>query len=235
MLTIAILSWGSHRTLINTLNSYEVFGLHEIADQRVIFFQEQSSTDEEIARKYNYDSIGDKKNIGIPEAYRRLVEYATGDFFLFLENDWQLLDHAGPQIAHGTQLLTTHVADIVRYRHRKYPGAPLWTLQFKGIEGTRPEHLLDSIHWTDPDRFNLVSRVEVSDLVFGSSTWFLAPSSRANWTNNPHMAKTQWIADKVVPHLGHSDIEKDLQGWWEQQHDITVGQSDGLFTHNRVG
>lgn len=235
MLTIAILSWASHKTLINTLFSYQMFGLDKLADQRIIFFQEQSTTDEEIARKYKYDYIGDKKNVGIPEAYRRLIDAAKGDLFLFLENDWVLLESAGKQITHGEQLLNTNVAQLIRYRHREYPGAPLWTRQFKGNELSRPEHLLDSIHWLDPDQFDSIKRIEVSDLDYGHSTWFLAPAARANWTNNPHMAETQWLADKIVPHLGHSDIERDIQHWWEHRSDIIVGQSDGLFTHNRIG
>jgi len=221
-LTIAILSWGSHKTLRNTLDSYRNFGLD--GAEKLIFFQEISSTDIAIAEEYGYLWMGEVQNIGIAEGYRALVEHATGDLFLFLENDWELIEQPWPQFLEAKRLLREGTIDIARFRHRQQPGYPLWTRQFEGDELSRPEHLLDSIHWTDPDKFDQIQK---------GGNWYITTAQYANWTNNPHMARTDFLRNEILPRL-QGDIERSLQDWWQQQAFI-VAQSEGLFTHNRIG
>lgn len=227
MLTIAILSWNAHRTLKNTLESYRTFGLDKLATEKIIFFQEISPLDIQIANKYGYHHIGSKTNIGIAQAYKRLIEKSTQPFFLFLENDWLLLDKPDNQISDGISFLDHNAADVIRYRSRRFPGEPLWTYQFKGSEYERPTHLLDSVHWTEhPDEsFLEITRYE---------NWYFASSRNANWTNNPTMFRRDFLIDVILPNIGTRDVEVDLQPWWEQQ-DFVVAQSDGLFTHRRIG
>lgn len=227
-MTIGILSWRYHETLIRTLESYEKFGLTALDQDRLIFFQEITRTDMDIARKYGWRYVGNLDNIGIAAGYRALAERA-GELFLFLENDWKLLEPASAAIVDGRFLLGTGMADIIRYRHRDNPGAPLWTRQFQGREHERPSHLLDSVHWTDPSLFDY----GITKEWLYKRPWFIAPSKYANWTNNPHMAYTSFIVDNVLPHMGDGDIERDLQSWWEQQ-DFKVAQGTGLFTHERT-
>jgi hypothetical protein len=221
-MTIAILSWGSHKTLINTLESYKKFNLNDT--EKLIFFQEISKRDIEIAEEYGYLWQGDLENVGIAEAYKALVEHATGELFLFLENDWELLEPPEQQLAEASRLLLDNTIDIARFRHRQHPGNPLWTRQFEGNEMSRPEHLLDSIHWTNPDKFESVQK---------GGQWYITTAEYANWTNNPHMARTDFLRKEIVPRLS-GDIEKSLQEWWQQQ-SFVVTQGDGLFTHNRIG
>lgn len=230
MFTLAILSWGAHRTLKNTLESYKIFGLDNLAAQKLIFFQETSPTDLQLAQKYGYQAVVSKTNIGIAQAYSRLVEKSTQPYFLFLENDWVLLDKPDQQIQQGIHLLDYAVTNVVRYRHRRFPGDPLWTLQFRDNEYERPTHLLDAVYWTpDPEKFP-----EITTKTLDEVKWYLASSANANWTNNPTMFKTDFLRDNVLPRIGSRDAEVDLQGWWEQQ-DYTVAQSEGLFTHRRIG
>ena len=177
-----------------------------------------------MAEDYGYLWMGETTNIGIAEAYKALVGHATGDLFLFLENDWELLEPPQQQIAEASRLLREGKIDVARFRHRKYPGHPLWTRQFEGNEMSRPEHLLDSIHWTDPDRFDHVTK---------GGQWYITTAEYANWTNNPHMARTEFLRQELVPRLS-GDIERNLQAWWQQQPFI-VAQGEGLFTHNRIG
>jgi hypothetical protein len=222
-LTIGILSWRAHRTLVNTLESYKIFGLDLLAKEKIIYFQEQSVTDLSIASKYGYEAIGTKENLGIAAGYQALVERSTRPVFLFLENDWVLIDNPDRQLSRGWSFVESGIMDLIRYRHRKFPGNPLWTLQFQGREYDRPTHLLDSIHWTDPSKFREITQ---------SPDLFITTSMNANWTNNPHMARTEWLLENIVPRIA-GDIEGTLQEWWEQQL-YMVGQGDGLFTHKRI-
>lgn len=223
-MTLAMLSWGAHRTLTNTLESLKTFGVSE--SENIIWFQEISNQDKRIADKFGFKYYGTKENIGIANAYRELVNLATEETFLFLENDWMAME-SGEYLNAGRELLYAGTVDVVRYRHRKFPGHPLWTRQFQDTEYERPSHLLDSIHWTDPSRFKEISY---------EKPFYITSAKYANWTNNPTMFRTDWLRKVIVDRLGTRDIEVDLQEWWEQQEDIEVAQHEvGIFTHKRIG
>lgn len=231
-LTLAVLSWNAHRTLVNTLSSYKTFGIDEVASQRIIWFQEISDEDRRIAAKFGYEAHGSSRNIGIAGAYKNLVELATGKQFLFLENDWVALE--GPQaIEEAYQLLEGVWIDVARLRHRRFPGHPLWTLQFKDNEMERPTHLLDCVHWVEnpPEKFPLkICRDR------WQPNWFTASCEYANWTNNPTMFRTSWLKRNLLPRLGTRDIEIDVQQWWQNpDNQFEVGQGEGIFTHKRIG
>jgi len=228
-MTIAILSWGYHDTLINTLDSYYYKGLLDLDDEKVIFFQEYSAKDRRIAHEFGFESFGSPENIGIAEAYKLLAAYASGEFFLFLENDWKLLEYPDDAILDGQAMLSLGIADLVRYRHAERPGAPLWTRQFEGREYDRPTHLLDAIHWEK----NLDKFEEIKSIKLTGREWFTTTARNANWTNNPHMVKTSFAQDVIAPRMGSGDGERDIQSWWEQQ-DYKVAQGKGLFTHERT-
>lgn len=225
-LTIGILSWGQHETLINTLRSYRNWGLLFRPDvEYLIFFQEISEKDKEIADLYGFECFGVSKNIGIAGGYRKLVEATTSEFFLFLENDWELLRHPWSQLLSAQTALATREFDVVRFRHRTRPGNPLWTRQFEGNEMSRPEHLLDCVHWVDePTQF---------DQIFYSRPFWYTTSRYANWTNNPTMFRTRFLEKYILPRMGNRDVELDIQRWWQEQ-DFWVAQGEGLFTHNRL-
>src|SRR3990167_4250325 len=160
MLTIAILSWGAHKTLLNSLESYKIF--LPLTAQKLIFFQEFSREDHEIAESYGFDYIASSTNIGISGGYKSLIEHAEYDKFLFLENDWENtnLENTVQIIHRSLFLLETNNTDVVRLRSRNNPGHPLWTRQFEGREYDRPEHLLDCVHWeSDPTRFPEITEV----------------------------------------------------------------------------
>jgi hypothetical protein len=224
-MTIGILSWGAHKTLTNTLTSYEKYGLWD--KERIIFFQERSTEDINIATRFGYESMGINKNIGIGPAIRRLAEEATGELFLFLENDWELVEPASNTIAQATVFLGSYVADVVRLRHRQNPGHPLWTRQFAGNEYARPTHLLDCIHWVEePEKY--ISEIQKL------GDWYFTTSKNANYTNNPCMYRTEFLRENILPHIAQDmGFERDIQPFWEQQ-SFRIAQGRGLFTHNRI-
>lgn len=226
-MTLAILSWGAHRTLVNTLESYRTFGIDD--PEKIIWFQEITETDKRIAAKYGFKAYGSDKNIGIAQAYKNLVEKATGDTFLFLENDWMALE-SGDRLKYGLELLYSGVVDVVRFRHRRFPGAPLWTTQYQGTELEKPEFLLDAIHWTNEPEKKFAGYINQEDNGFYSTH-----SRFANWTNNPTMFKTEFLIDNILPRIGRRDIEVDLQEWWREQLFIVAQDNVGIFTHKRIG
>lgn len=223
-MTLAVLSWGSHKTLIQSLESYRRYGLDSLERDRLIFFQEISVEDIDIANKYGYEPLGTETNVGIAEAYKYLVTSASEDTFLFLENDWELIEM--PDYIHDEALsLLDHCDfDVIRLRHRKNHGWPLWSKSFAGNEMDHPTHLLDSIHWSEEP---------IGPINWDYHGWWSTTSAFANWTNNPTMFRTQWLKDNILPRMT-GDIEVDLQPWWEQQTFSVAQSTTGLFTHNRI-
>jgi hypothetical protein len=194
-----------------------------------------SDNDVSIAKEFEYKYIGSRLyNIGIAAAYRELIDIASGDLFLFLENDWELVDPEPTyQIKAAQHLLYSGVSDLVRLRSRNHPGSPLWTLQFAGREKEHPTHLLDAVHWMeDPtqvglEKINLISGTDRTD------TFYMASAKNANWTNNPYLAPTKFLRKNILPNMGGGDIEIVLQSWWQEQ-DFKVAQGEGMFRHCRL-
>jgi len=231
-LTVGILSWGQHKTLMNTINSYYERGLANKPEQIFIFFQEMTNADEELAELVDFDHYGADTNLGIAGGYAAMLEHVEQPNYLFLENDWVLTEDlwsGNTAIEDGIGFLEDDIADVVRYRSKRNPGNPLWTRQFQDRELTRPEHLMDSIHWIDNPSASFPEFITQID-----HDWYRTTASFANWTNNPHMAKTEWLRQNILPRLGNRDIELDLQHWWQAQ-DFQVAQGSGLFTHYRIG
>lgn len=236
-MTIGILSWGAPQTLRNTLESYRRFGLDQLDDDKYIFFQEITEEDNKIAKEFGYTPYGSTINIGIAEAYKQMVENADGEYFLFLENDWELVEDAKGRIIAGQTLLQRAHADVVRYRSRSNPGAPLWTLQFAFREHERPSHMLDAVHWGNDNHLTRNLGFEEFSVISKETEWkpepfWITGANKANWTNNPHMAKTDFLRKSVLPRI-EGDIEISIQDWWQQQ-PFRVAMGEGLFTHNRL-
>jgi hypothetical protein len=225
-LTLGVLSWGQHKTLKNTLNSYLNHGLLNRQDtEYLIFFQEFSEEDRHIADFFGFDMIASPTNVGIAEGYKELVKEAKGEYFLFLENDWVLRRSPWGQLVSAICSLATGEFDVVRFRDRKEPGNPLWTRQFEGNELSRPEHLLDCVHWKDDP-------TEFPQIYYSKPFWYTT-SKYANWTNNPTMFKRDFLLEVILPRMGNRDVEIDIQQWWQEQ-DYWVAQGEGLFTHYRL-
>ncbi len=231
-LSIGILSLGDHQTLLNSLNSYKSSGLLNYVAQVYIFFQKISDSDCSIADSFNIEYFGSEKNLGISGGYQELLKHANQPNFLFLENDWLIPEDSYPlvtsQLSDAVKLINQNTSDVVRLRSQKHPGDPLWTLQFRGKELTRPEHLLDCLHWIEDPSLNFPEYIKKI-----TPNWFTTTASFANWTNNPHLIRTSWGREVLLPKLGDKDIERSLQKWW-QQTNYVVAQGKGLFTHYRL-
>jgi len=232
-LSIGILSWKSPKTIINTLESYRNTRLLDIVNDVTIFFQEATEFDRNIANFYKVQAIFSDTNIGIGKGFTKLVESALTKNILLLENDWVNIenpDQTYDELEKGINLLEYGRADMIKYRHRRNPGDPLYTLQYNGREMDSPKHLLECVHWREnPD----IDFKEFISKDF-STRYYTAKSKYANHTNNPTMFKTKFYIDNISPFSGEGvDLEGKIDGWWQEQ-EFTVAHGEGLFTHERI-
>jgi hypothetical protein len=234
-ISIGILSWNSGQVLVDTLTTYHNNGLFDMVDDITILFQEFNEQDYQIAKHFGLNVIGMNSNIGIGRAFIKLTENAKEEYVLVLEHDWNLIEDK--ETTYNT-LKRSYQAiemglDVVRLRHRKDPGNPHFSFQYKGKELTyyddwhecQSPHLLDSIHWCEPD-------IEFPEQIQKLGDMFYTTSRYGNWTNNPCLYKKQFYLDTIEPFMGEGiDLERKIAYWWPRQ-DFKVGHNEGLFKHN---
>lgn len=234
-LSIGILAWNSGQTLVDTLYSYYKNGLFNMTDDIVILFQECSAQDIEIAMHFNLPYIALTENIGIGKAFLQLTENSKYENVMLLEHDWELIENnevTYHRLNSGIELLNNGVS-VVRYRHRKTPGNPHFSFRHRGNElnyydewskCTAP-HLLDSIHWLNPDE-------NFPDKIKKHGEYYITTARWANWTNNPCIYKKSFYLDVVEPFSGDGiKLEENIAEWWATQ-TYKVAHGEGLFKHN---
>lgn len=228
-LGIGFLDWHGERTAKNSVNSYLLNGLFEICDQTIYFGQEGGTFSNSDCLKYGFtDRIESDVNVGIANALMQMLETCETEYFIFLENDWELITEkevTKARLYDAMDILDQ--VECVRLRHRMHPGEPLYTKQFQGNELASPKHLIDCLHW----RINPEKEFNQFHLIDG---FHVASCAYANYTNNPCMYHTQFLRDSIIPKLtSGSNAEDDLNNWWPEQFWL-VAASDGLFSHNRM-
>jgi hypothetical protein len=235
-LSIGILSWHSGQTLINTLESYYNNNLLNLVNDVTILFQEVTEEDKQIANHFGINYIGLNKNIGIGKAFIKLVENSKTENILLLEHDWKLIENQKTtynRLKSGLEMLNQGY-DFIKYRHRKFPGYPLFTQPvYQGNEldhydngiGLTSPHLLESIHWLENPHINFPDKIQkLNDYFITTSRW-------GNWTNNPGMFKKQFYLNIVSQFAGDGiELEGKISGWWARQ-DFKVAHGEGLFKH----
>ncbi len=238
-LSLCLLSWGSRKTLLNTLMSYEKNGLFLKAQEKIIFFQEISEADVRIAKKYDLQFWSSKQNIGIGAAYKLMAEKATGDALIFLQNDFVLAEDLrkdDSQLEAAKKLIGENEVDVVLLRHRKFPGKPHWAADHvKGREGAVPTHLFNALYWMEnPDRaFPGIVTKNTDKPVF-----YMTTSQYSEFTDNPCLYRRRWFLEVLGEmHVkNHPDItwpEQVIQPWWQKQ-TFRIAHGEGLFTHIRL-
>ncbi len=231
---LGILAWRTPATLLQTLKSYEAVGLLQAVGSVTVLLNEATKNDIRIARNFGLNVIEANTNIGIGPAIVRLVEAARNQYFMFLEGDWLCVENENnvrQRLLNGLQLLKDGQADTVRFRHREFPGEPLYSRQLFATQGREAaaDFLLESIHWLDhpQDLYH-----EITARGIDGEDWFFVSSKHANYTNNPCLYTREFIAEKILPKATRSGIflEQDIHDWWKDQ-GFTVAQGPGIFTH----
>jgi hypothetical protein len=234
-ISIGILSWNSGQVLVDTLTTFHNNGLFDMVNDVTILFQEFNEQDYQIAKHFGLNIIGMNSNIGIGKAFIKLTENAQSNYVLVLEHDWNLIEDRNTtheRLQRSISAIEMGM-DVVRLRHRKNPGHPHFSFQYRGreleyydkeIECTSP-HLLDSVHWCEPD-------IQFPEQIKKSEDMFWTTSRYGNWTNNPCLYKKEFYLDIVRPFAGEGiGLEGNISKWWAQEN-YKVGHNEGLFMHN---
>ena len=238
-LSVGILAWNSGETLRNTLSSYEKNGLFNMVNDVTLFFQEVSENDIKIANEYNLPFIAFDSNIGIGNAFVRLAEVSESENILLLEHDWELIENKETtykRLKDGIDLLDSGF-NCIKYRHRRNPGFPLYSLCYKGgqelihysdIIKLDAPHLFECVHWIQNPH------LEFPDKIQKEGDYFVTTSRWANFTNNPCMYKKKFYIDSVKPFINESLLlENDIIYWWARKN-FKVSHGEGLFSHNDI-
>ena len=125
-ISAGILSWGAPRTVANTLRQYGSFPRR--FSEFKIFFQEMSDADRAVADAAGVPYEGRAENVGIQAGMRWVVEGLTGEYVLYLENDFILdvpEEEAVAELSRALEWIRSGRVDIVRLRSRFNPGEPL--------------------------------------------------------------------------------------------------------------
>lgn len=214
-ISIGYLSWKRNQIFNQTLNSHINNGLFDVIpmQNRMIFFQEISNDDIILANKYNCNYFGDDNNIGILNAFVKLVESCKTEYFIFCENDWKLIenkDTTNKIIDDCIQLLNSNNADIVKLRSRKHPGNPLYSKPknvdewLKGNYNGCP-YKLESLSWLDEPNKTYNNLLDEYD---GNYKWYITTLNHQSWSNNVFICKTNYLVDILLPLLKTSIANK---------------------------
>ena len=238
-ISIGILSWRSNKTLRNTLDSYIKNGLFDIIDNVILFFQEISDEDRKLAKKYNVPFISTDENIGIGNAFVKLIEASKENNILLLEHDWELTEDIKTtfiELKKSIELLNNGY-DCIRLRNVENPGYPLYSQNV--YQGNELNHYDPIIDLTSPHLFECRHWIKNIDEVFPDkiqkeNDYFVTTSRWSNFTNNPCIYKKDFYLEIIDSFKDKSKLlENDISYWWSRQN-FKIAWRKGLFTHNDI-
>lgn len=233
-ISVGILSWNSHEVLEETLETYHTNGFFNLVSDITILFQEVTTEDKALAKKYGIRFIGLENNIGIGKAMQILAEQSKEEYFLFLENDWQIVEDNSTikrRLLSAMDILEDGFKGV-RLRSRRNYGHPLFSEVYKGNELNHYDEntdlispsLFDCIHWiNEPD-------IAFPDQISTHKYHYTTTSRWSNWTNNPCLFKTEFLLDVIGPFVSDILLEPSMSRWWANQN-YNIAWGEGLFKH----
>eukprot|EP00924_Labyrinthula_sp_SR-Ha-C_P004121 augustus_masked-scaffold_3-processed-gene-14.7-mRNA-1 protein AED:1.00 eAED:1.00 QI:0/-1/0/0/-1/1/1/0/261 len=152
-MTLMILVHRGKASFQNTYNSLKHSGILDRASEIFVFIQEvkfRKNRDVEI-RRFEPGEIEDERltnisfekmslfasseNVGIAPAFEVLVEFATSDLVLFVEEDFyidnEVIETSLERISEAVELVSGLDADVVKLRSRNAPGEPFYPSVWK--------------------------------------------------------------------------------------------------------
>ncbi len=146
---LGILSWRSHKTLTQTLDSYERESFFSLFDQQLLYFNGICPEDRQLAQSRGLDFEGGE-NCGIARGMEMLAQSLRTDYVLLLQNDCPLvesLEESTSQLAEAVDLLERGTVQIMRMRHRFAVGEGFSSvkkyLEYYSCVEAHPEFRLD--------------------------------------------------------------------------------------------
>ena len=255
--SIGILSWKGYDSLLNSLISYENNGLSKLTNHKYICLPEYKKEGIEIAKRFCYEPILIRENLGILGGLKALAEKMPEGPILLLENDLPLIENRKTvyqQIKKSLEFLSKETVIQIRLRSRTNPGEP-----FVGIKKYQK-------YWSDnfiSSIMRIIRPIKAQNLI-GTSTYLLqepekrhpehitklcdgfysVSSSVLNWANlailvdrdkflNIIIKKAESIkSSKSINGFKNIEIELNSSWWRKQNYEIVI--APGLFTHYRI-
>ena len=255
--SIGILSWKGYDSLLNSLITYENNGLSKLTDNRYICLPEYTKEGIEIAKKFSYEPILIKKNIGILGGFKALAEKMPSGPILLLENDLPLIENEKivyNQIKRSIELLSREPVIQIRLRSKSNPGEPFvgikkyekyWSNNFistimRFIRPIKAESLIGTSTYLikEPDKRH---PKHVENLLDG---FYIVSSSVLNWANLAILVDRDKFLNVIIRKAesvqsskninGFKNIEIELNNSWWRKQNYQIVIAPGLFTHHRL-
>lgn len=233
-LTIAVLSWRQPKTLKNTFESYQRNGLLDLAKQKLVFFNEVSTEDRKIAKEYGFEVLSSPQNIGIGLPMQELLKHTTSKYFLFLENDFMLIENPETtkiRLQNAIELLESGIS-AVKLRHRFHYGDPNYYLKYLWsgkLDLSEPS--LNGVYYFDD--LSKVYPQQCSKISKPTEELFIMDSQYIGYSNNPCIYKTEFFRPQLLSYKFTTKdvVENNIDSWWRRA-GIQVAMGTGLFKHN---
>jgi glycosyltransferase involved in cell wall biosynthesis len=226
-LCIACLSWKKPAILRRTLETYKQGGLLDYADEKLVFFNEYTPDDIQVANDYDIHAIGSASNVGIGAAFKAMAKQSQSKYILFLENDFILIENkevVKKQLDMCKALINCGSTNAIKLRHRVNPGDPLYS---RGL--IQRDRYLSMVHWSDLSKLPK----EVKSFNHKGNRYWQSTAENSNYTNNPSMYDRVWFLENISPFCNRGGIalEGDIQKTWATWSNVIITQTEGLFCH----
>ena len=255
--SIGILSWKGYDSLYNSLKSYEKFGLNSLTKSKFICLPEFTSKGIKISKKFGYEPILFKKNIGILNGFKNLASNMPDGPILLLENDLPLIENSKITfnlLKQSLEHLYKYDAAQVRLRSIKDPGKPFHSInKYRNYWGNgilkkikrflRPnkaKKLIGTGIYIEKKPHSKFSKY-ISRLENNS---YLITSEIMNWSNLAILVDRNFFLNVIIKEAEITDSTKKINGfknieielnkkWWrDKRWNLVI--TNGLFKHLRV-
>lgn len=255
-ISLGLLSWHAHETLVKTLSSYA--HLRDMVDEKVMFFNDISDEDRRIAADFGFRAAGTQENLGILGGTLNLARELSGDAILLVQNDNPV--NVPPEVLKSRlddaiALLESGEADMVRLRDRFDPTFSDESKYLRYWPGEGEKDCVARIlrRLARPAKARRMAGrapavVKRPDLVHPGlfslqRGCFMADSEIVNYSDQPYVARRPLVMELLEYADAHKEGTRTLNGRyvpeivingdsWRRRH-LKIAISEGVFAHAR--
>lgn len=232
---VGLLSWKAPLTLAATLESHVTLDLFSLFDDHLIFFQERSESDKEVAERFGLRHAGNAENTGIVGGVRALVEGLDCDYLLLLENDCPAVESREEirrQLDAALSDMVSEQIPVFRFRSRREPGEGLASVgKFYRYYADRVQ--APAGHSPLMSRLRRLLRPGKARRMRGASAYaqcrpdkvfpgvfartpcdnLVVDSRYINWTNQSVLVARRWMRDVILPYVDEHPSNRLVNGF----------------------
>lgn len=242
-LGMALLSWKAPDTVRNTVSTYKLAPQFLAQfDQKLIYFQEQSEADSEVARSLGFLSAGNTENQGILGGFEAALRAVECEFVLMLENDCPIVVDDMDAVAQIHSVLADMVSNhinICRLRHLRLFGEGFCDAYkyrrfyrasddereltkdlargvrsvFRPLKASQMQGRSVYVDDAPEQRFpSAWQRLPSGN--FLSDSWYL------NWTNQSVLIRRDWCLDVLLPWVKSHPSSRRVNGFQDIEKEL---------------